>query len=149
MQVEVNRASLLKWVSRQMSQESNQETTEIDRELGFQKVCYFLVLFSLNKTFLVTTVFWSKLGVGKIPTESFMWRPFVAFLPETYNWIHSSEDSGVQIILFLLSKSGNSSTIATGSKNHYPIWTACCFISDHNVCSEQWDPLAKWRPLWS
>lgn len=31
-------------------------------------------------------------------------------------------------------------------QNHYPTWMACCFISDHIVCSEQQDPLAK-RPL--
>lgn len=89
-----------------------------------------------------------RLGVGKIPTEGFLSRPFIALLPETYNWIHSSEDSRIQITLFLFSNLGYSSTIAMGSKNHYPIWTACCLISSHAVCSEQWGPLAKWRPLW-
>lgn len=39
MQVEVNKASLLKWVSGQTAQKSPYQSTEIDYELGFLEVC--------------------------------------------------------------------------------------------------------------
>lgn len=67
-------------------------------------------------------------------------------LPETYNGTHSREDSRVPTVRFLFSTSALPATIAIGSKNCYSIWKACCFISDHTVCSAEQGPFAKWRP---